>query len=123
MPKIRAETIDDYIAKAPAPAQPHLRAIRAILRKAAPKATEAIKWGNPVWEEGRILFAIAAYKTHLNFMPTPSVVKAFAKELAGYTTGSSSVQFPDDAPLPKALIAKLARRRVRELRENDARWM
>ena len=123
MAKIRAATIPDYIAAAPKPAQRNLRELYAILKKAAPKAREAIKWSTPVFEDTRILFAFAAYKSHVNFMPTPSVLESFRKELAGYTTGKGSIQFPHDSPLPKTLIAKIAKHRVRDLRENDAKWM
>ena len=38
-------------------------------------------------------------------------------------TGKTTVKFPLDKPLPKALITKLAKYRVKELKENDARWM
>jgi len=123
MPKVKAATIADYIAAAPKPAQKNLRELYAILKKAAPKAREAIKWSTPVFEDTRILFAFAAFKSHVNFMPTPSVIETFRKELADYTTGKGSVQFPHDEPLPKTLIAKMARQRLKELRENDARWM
>lgn len=123
MPKAKVRSIDEYIAAAPEASRAHLRGIRAILKKAAPKAVETIKWNTPVYEEARILFAFAAYRTHLNFMPTPSVLKAFAKDLAGYETGKGSVRLPYDRPLPKTLIAKLAKARVKELREKDARWM
>jgi len=74
MPRIKAATVTQYIAAAPPEARKHLRALRAILAKIAPRATEAIKWGVPVFEERRILFAFAAYKTHLNFMPTASAM-------------------------------------------------
>jgi uncharacterized protein YdhG (YjbR/CyaY superfamily) len=98
--------------------------IRAILRAAvSPNATETVKWGMPVFEERRILFAFAAFKSHLNFMPTPSAMKSFKKELAKYTTGKGSIQFSYSKPLPKALIRKIAAFRVKELREKDARWM
>jgi uncharacterized protein YdhG (YjbR/CyaY superfamily) len=123
VPKPRAATIADYIAAAPQPARKNLRELYAILKKAAPNAREAIKWSTPVFEDTRILFAFAAFKSHVNFMPTPSVVESFRKDLADYTTGKGSIQFPHDAPLPKALIAKVAKRRVLDLRENDARWM
>lgn len=43
----RPTTIDAYIRAAPRAGQPHLRAIHAILKRAAPKAEETIKWGNP----------------------------------------------------------------------------
>jgi hypothetical protein len=52
-----AETVDEYIEAAPPYAQEKLRELRAILKKVAPKAEEKLKWGSPVFEEKRILFA------------------------------------------------------------------
>jgi len=123
MPRIKATTVAEYISKAPKEAQKHLRALRAILRGVAPKATETIKWSTPVYEEKRILFAFGAFRAHVNFMPTPAVIRQFKDELAGYKTGKGSIQLPYDQPLPKRLLKKIAARRVKELRENDARWM
>ena len=123
MSKTKPATIAEYIDSAPKEARKKLREMRAILRKAAPGATEAIKWGSPVLEEKRILFAFAAFKSHLNFMPTPSAMKPFKKELAQYRTGKGSIQFSYDKPLPKALIGRIAALRVKEVREKDARWM
>jgi uncharacterized protein YdhG (YjbR/CyaY superfamily) len=115
--------VTEYINDAPKEARKNLRELRAILRKAAPKAKEGLKWGSPVFEEKRILFAFAAHTSHTNFMPSPSVMKAFKKELATFKTGKGSIQLPHDKPLPKALIRKLALLRLKELREKDVRWM
>jgi uncharacterized protein YdhG (YjbR/CyaY superfamily) len=123
MPPSKPTTIAEYILSAPKEAQRKLREMHSILKKAAPGSTGGIKWGMPVLEEKRILFAFAAFKSHLNLMPTPSAMKPFKKELAKYTTGKGSIQFPYDKPLPKALIRRIAAQRVRELREKDARWM
>src|SRR6185369_1176544 len=123
MTKTKPTTIAEYIDSAPEEAQMKLREMYEILKEVAPEAAEGIKWGSPVFEEKRILFAFAAFKSHLNFMPTPSVMDAFKKELAEFTTGKGSIQFPYDKPLPKALIRKIAALRVKELREKDARWM
>ena len=123
MPKSKPTTIAEYIDAAPVEAQKHLRELYAILRKVAPKAREGLKWGSPVFEEKRILFAFAAFKSHLNFAPTPSAMKAFEKELADYTTGKGTIQFPYHKRLPKTLIRKIAALRVRELREKDVKWM
>ena len=51
-------TIDEYIANAPAESIKILTELRALLKKAAPKATEAIKWSSAVFGEKRILFAL-----------------------------------------------------------------
>jgi len=123
MAKGKPHTVDDYIDAAPREAQVRLREMRAILREVAPNAIESLKWGQPVFEERRILFAYAAFKTHLNFVPTPSAMEPFEKELAEYVTGKGSIQFPYDRPLPKALVKKIARFRVKEVKEKDARWM
>ena len=123
MQKTKASNIDEYIDAAPKEAQKHLRDIRAILKRAAPKAMEAMKWGSPVFEEKRILFAFAAFRSHMNFMPTPSAMIPFKEELKKYKTGKGSIQFPYDEPLPKTLIRKIAAFRVKELRDKDVKWM
>jgi uncharacterized protein YdhG (YjbR/CyaY superfamily) len=123
MAKTRPKTIAEYISAAPKEAQKPLREMRAILKKAAPGASEGLKWGSPVFEEKRILFGFAAFKSHINFMPTPSAMKPFKKELAKYETGKGTIQFPYGKRLPKALIRRIAARRVKELKEKDVRWM
>ena len=123
MPAIKPKTIDEYINAAPVEAQEKLLEIRSILKKVAPKATEAVKWGSPVFEEKRILFAYTAFKSHLNFMPTHRTLDHFKKELKEYKTGKDTIQFPYDKPLPKTMIRKIALHRAKDVRENDARWM
>lgn len=116
-------TIPEYIAAAPKKAQKNLRELYALLQRVAPNAAEGIKWRSPVFEERRILFAFAVFKTHINFMPTPSAINAFKKELTVYRIGKGSIQFPHDKRLPKTLIRKIAAYRIKELREKDVRWM
>lgn len=123
MTKPRPGTVDEYIETAPAAARAALREIRAILQELAPEAQEMLKWGKPVFVGKRILFSYAAYKTHLNFMPTAQSLEPFRAELAHYTTGRETIQFPYGAPLPVELIRKIAAHRVWDVRENDARWM
>ena len=123
MPTTKPTTVDEYINAAPKEAKEKLMEMRAILRKVAPNATEALKWGSPVFEEKRILFAYTAFKSHLNFMPTHSSLIPFKEELTNYVTGKDTIQFPYNKPLPKTLIRKIAIFRARDVRENDARWM
>src|SRR5687768_6308150 len=115
MPVIKPKTVDEYIKVAPVEAQDKLLELRSILRKVAPKATEAMKWGSPVFEEQRILFAYTAFKSHLNFMPTRRTLDHFRKELKEYATGKDTIQFPYDKPLPKAMIRKIATHRAKDV--------
>lgn len=119
----KPKTVTEYIAAAPKPAQKKLKEMRGILKKAAPGATEAIKWGAPTLAYKRILFAYNAIKGNISFMPTPPVVKMFAKELKKYPTSKATIKFPLEKPLPKSLITKMAKYRVKESKEKDIRWM
>jgi uncharacterized protein YdhG (YjbR/CyaY superfamily) len=96
--------------------------MRALLKDAAPGATEAIKWGSPVLEKERILFAYTAHRTHMNFMPTGSALAPFKDDLAQFKTGKDTVQLPYDQPLPKTLIRRIAKYRVKQVKEG-AKWM
>ena len=123
MAKIKPTSVEEYISVAPKEAQEKLYELRSILKKVVPNATETLKWGSPVFEEKRILFSYTAFKSHLNFMPTRSTLDLFKEELATYTTGKDTIQFPYYKPLPKALIRKIAAYRAKDVKENDARWM
>jgi len=123
MPKTKPTTVDDYIKAAPKEAQEKLHEIRAVLKKVAPGAKETLKWGSPVFEEGRILFSYSAHTSHLNFSPTGPAMEPFKKELATFKTGKDTIQFPYDKPLPKGLIRKIAAFRAKQVKDNDARWM
>jgi uncharacterized protein YdhG (YjbR/CyaY superfamily) len=120
--KTRAVTIDEYIAAAPKEAQKKLREMLACIRAAAPEATESLKWGMPAFSYTRILVTFAAYKHHIGFYPTPSAVKAFAKDLAEFKTADASIQFPLEDPLPLDLVRKITAFRVRESLEKDKKW-
>ena len=122
MSKEKPTTVEQYIAAAPEQAHKQLRELRAILKEAAPKAKEAIKWGHPVFEDERILFSYSAHRTHLNFMPTRTTLEQFKSELKNYTTGDDTIQFPDDQPLPKGLSKRVAKYRIKEGAEGSL-WM
>ena len=123
MPKTKPTTVNEYIKAAPREAQAKLREIRALLKKVVPGAKETLKWGSPVFEEGRILFSYSAHTSHLNFSPTGPAMQPFKEELAKFKTGKDTIQFPYDKPLPRRLIQKIAAFRAKQVKENDARWM
>jgi uncharacterized protein YdhG (YjbR/CyaY superfamily) len=120
--KPRPKNITEYIKAAPKEAQKKLREMRACIRKSAPGAKESLKWGMPAFSYGRILVTFAAYQHHIGFYPTPSAVKAFAKDLSKFTTAGASIQFPLEKPLPLPLIREITAFRVRESIEKDGKW-
>lgn len=120
--KAPPKSITEYIDAAPKEAQEKLREMLACIRAAAPGAEESLKWGMPAFSYHRILVTFAAFKHHIGFYPTPSAVKAFAKELSKFSTASASIKFPLEKPLPLALIRKITESRVRESIEEDGKW-
>lgn len=122
MSEPKPSTVSEYIAAAPREAQKHLHAIRSVLKKVAPGAIEALKWGYPVLQEKRILFSYSAHRSHLTFMPTGPAIEPFRMEVTEYKTGKDTIQFPYDQPLPTALVRKIATYRAEQVRDEDARW-
>lgn len=108
--------IDLYIAGFPSNVQKILNKIRAIIRKAAPDAQEAIKYQIPTFVLHGNLVHFAAFQKHVGFYPTPSGITQFKKELAGYESAKGSVQFPLDQPVPYELIRQIVTFRVQENR-------
>jgi uncharacterized protein YdhG (YjbR/CyaY superfamily) len=94
--------------------------LRAILKQVAPKAEETIKWGAAFFVEPRFLFAFSAHKAHLNFVPLPAGLAPFRAELKKHKTTKGALQIPYDTPLPIGLIRKIAKRRLKTVRENDS---
>ena len=120
--KARPESITEYINAAPKEAQKKLREMRACIRASAPGARESLKWGMPAFSYRRILVTFAAFKHHIGFYPTPSAVRAFAKDLTKFATAKGSIQFPLERPLPLPLIRRITAFRVRESLEKDGKW-
>ncbi len=107
-------SITSYIKSQPKDFQPVLNEMYSIVVLEAPHAREAIKYGMPTFVGKKNLVHFALQKNHLGFYPTPSAIQHFEKELVKYKTSKGAVQFPFDKPLPKALIRKMVKFRVKE---------
>ncbi len=105
----RPQTIDEYIARQDAAAQPRLREIRNILRSALPQAQERISWSMPTYWQGRNLIHFAASKKHLGLYPGGEATGVFAEELKHYDVSKGAIRLPYDQDLPEELITKIAR--------------
>lgn len=116
-------TVNDYIDQFPPEVRKKLTKMREILEEVTPNAEESVKWSVPAFSYHRILYTYAGFKHHIGFYPTPAVMQVFKKELEKYEIGKGSIQFPLDQPLPKSLIQKIATFRIKDLKDNDAKWM
>ena len=106
------KTVDEYIRLFPKSVGAKLKTIRAIIKKAAPKAEEKISYGMPGYKLNDVLIYFAGYEHHIGLYPFPSAIKHFQKELVKYKTSKGTVQFSHDRPLPLLLIRKIVKFRV-----------
>ena len=115
--RIAVATVAEYIAKCAPQSRKPLRALRALVRAAAPRATEKISYGIPAFVlDGRNLVYIAGWKDHVSVYPvTAGVARELKSAIKPYRTGKGTLQFRLDAPIPKTLIKKIVKIRMREV--------
>ena len=116
--KHQFRTIDEYIAGFPENIRDILEELRRVIREAAPRAEEAMRYGIPTFRLNGNLVHFAAFKHHIGFYPTPSAIEAFKEELSSYKQAKGSVRFPIDKPLPYDLIRKIVQYRVDESQDS-----
>jgi uncharacterized protein YdhG (YjbR/CyaY superfamily) len=111
--------IDEYLEGVPQEMRDALEKLRAVIKKAAPQAVEAIGWGMPMFKLKGNLVGFAAFKEHCSFFPmSTTVMEAFEHELASYDTSKGTIRFKPGKPLPASLVKKLVKERIKE---NEAR--
>lgn len=106
------KTIDEYLECQTKDTKETLLALRAIIKKAIPDATELLNYNMLAFalvaggkRDKQIM--VAGYKTFVGFYTGNGILEHFSKELAGYRVGKASVQFPSNQPLPEDLIAEI----------------
>jgi uncharacterized protein YdhG (YjbR/CyaY superfamily) len=116
----QADPVDQYIKGFPEEIQEKLKQLRSIIRSAAPKAEEYIGYGLPGYKAfGKPLVYFAGFKNHIGLYALPSGHSKFKEKLSKYKGGKGSVQFPNDEPLPVALIKQMVVFRWKENREQE----
>jgi uncharacterized protein YdhG (YjbR/CyaY superfamily) len=109
---------EEYLVGIPEPAGSALKKMRAAIRSAVPAAaTETISYRIPAFKYKGILVWYAAFSKHCSLFPTASVIEEFRKELKGFSTSKGTIHFPTDKPLPTALIKKIVKARVRQVKD------
>lgn len=114
MKKTSISTIDQYIKQFPKDVQPKLKELRDVIKKAAPKATEAISYGIPTFKQNGNLVHFGGFKSHIGFFPGAGGVAAFSKDFAKYKQSKGTIQFPLDAKMPFTLVRKVVKYRIKQ---------
>ena len=116
-------TVAAYFAAVPQRARTALNKMRATIRSAMPaEATEIISYRIPAFRSAKgVLVWYAAFSDHLSLFPTASVIEAFKNELKTFSTSKGTIHFPLEKPLPLALIKKVVKARVAQLKAEKPR--
>jgi uncharacterized protein YdhG (YjbR/CyaY superfamily) len=92
-------SIDSYIASFPPKVRAVLKKVRAVVRKAAPRAEEKISFGIPAFALNGVLVYFAGFKNHIGFYPPLRDAK-LKKAAAKYAGEKGNLRFPLDQPIP-----------------------
>jgi uncharacterized protein YdhG (YjbR/CyaY superfamily) len=110
-------TIDEYRNGVPADLRAAPEDVRRTVATPAPDAEEAISSACLAFRyRGRTLVYFAAFKRHCSFFPASrAVLEQLADELDPFRTSKGTLQFTPDRPLPRRLVHRIVKARVREL--------
>jgi uncharacterized protein YdhG (YjbR/CyaY superfamily) len=124
MPMPKRSSVDDYFAQLEDGQRAHLEALRALSRRADPKAREELKWNLPVYVRGdkTNLWMLQNFKRHcsLRFTPEFFAGQRAAVEAAGYEAGEGFIKLPYDKELPTKLLKALMKARIQDYERSDA---
>jgi uncharacterized protein YdhG (YjbR/CyaY superfamily) len=109
-----AQQVDDYLHRLEEPKRGTLEELRRTILIVIPEAEELISYRVPAFRmHGQVIAGFAAFKNHLSYLPfSGSVLDQIADDLEGYKRTKSSLHFPIDRPLPKALVKRLITVRI-----------
>jgi uncharacterized protein YdhG (YjbR/CyaY superfamily) len=110
------KSVGAYIAAQPGRARAVLTRVRAVIRRALPRAEETISYRIPAYrQDGGVVIYFAGWRRHYSLYPaTARVVEALERERAPYEVSKGTIRFPLDAPVPVRLIGRIAKLRARE---------
>ena len=110
-------TVDEFFASLPDDRHEAMTVLRDTINAAAPEATETIAYAMPALRShgGQFLVSYDAYKKHYSLFPASErVIEALGDELTPFLSGSGTIRFPADKPIPVSIVRRIVEVRYEE---------
>lgn len=112
------KTVQEYIASLSPVAKAVVKELRQTIKQVAPTAEDMISYNMPAFTlDGKGLIWYAAWKEHVSIYPRTRVMEKAIKELANYEGAKGTIKFPLDKPIPFAMIQKIVKLRMQEIKK------
>ncbi len=104
----KATTVDQYLAELPEARRTAVGQLRALIREAAPTATECMRYGVPSYELGELLCSVAAQKQHYSlYVMDTKLLDRFRPQLGKLSVGKGCIRFRTLQDVPLALLRQI----------------
>ena len=92
--------------------------VAELARSVAPEAIRGLSYGAPaLLVDGKALIGVSRGAKHLSLVPfSPPAIDAVRADLAGFVASKGVIRFTPDHPVPDAVILRLVRLRLAEIR-------
>jgi uncharacterized protein YdhG (YjbR/CyaY superfamily) len=115
--------VSKYLAECPKDSLKALREIRAVIRSVAPDAVETVSYFNmPGYSYGEGypyngMFVWFSFKApYVRLHVRPKALAQYPKDIEGYVTTKAVISFPSEGPIPKALVKKLVKASLSDMK-------
>lgn len=107
--------VKSYYANVPKESLLKLKELEAIIGSLLKDYQIILSYGVPTFVfEGKKIVGIAGYKEFVSLYPLGhELIKKYQLELKNYKTSKGAIQFPLDQPLPKQVIIKIVKDRIK----------